>query len=326
VCSFPSNLLPTIPPLLFGRTDHFCLSSNQSGKTKSGSNSSSSVGSQNGSAPSIPNSLSNSVSNHQAGMLNGSGFNGVHASPQFPTGHGIMQPNMNPSLRAPVGAHVNPMQTMQQLVAAQTQSPGMGQSPLQHVPLASLNAMFPLLSNQQVPQGGNGFSSQAGAPQGRNSASASSSSFSFNSGGNSGGSNSSDTRTQLSSGDSEEEGNGGEGMVCRRTARREYHKKIERKRRDRMRMLYDKLRSLTEASELADKNGVLEGAIALIQELKQQNQDLLARAAMLEGAQCSSSSTGDSAGDSASTNEGDSREGSVASSEERESKRSKTTR
>ena len=32
-----------------------------------------------------------------------------------------------------------------------------------------------------------------------------------------------------------------------------------------MRMLYDKLRSLTEASELADKNGVLEGAIALIQ-------------------------------------------------------------
>lgn len=88
-----------------------------------------------------------------------------------------------------------------------------------------------------------------------------------------------------------------------------------------MRMLYDKLRSLTEASELADKNGVLEGAIALIQGLKQQNQDLLARIAA-ESAQCSSSSTGDTASN-------DSREGSVASGSseaERENKRCKTAR
>lgn len=177
-------------------------------------------------------------------------------------------------------------------------------------------------------RGGGGSRAPGRTSNTSNSASSSSFSFSYPSGGNSGGSNSSDTRTQLSSGESEEDGGGGgEGLVCRRTARREYHKKIERKRRDRMRMLYDKLRALTEASELADKNGVLEGAIALIQELKQQNQELLARAAVLESGQCSSSSTGEET----STGEtGDSREGSVASSGDpdtsRLAKRPKTNR
>ena len=62
--------------------------------------------------------------------------------------------------------------------------------------------------------------------------------------------------------------------MSRRIARREYHKKIERKRRDRMRSLYDELRALTDAAELADKNGVLEGAITLIQQLREQNNEL----------------------------------------------------
>ena len=44
-----------------------------------------------------------------------------------------------------------------------------------------------------------------------------------------------------------------DGPTSRRLARREYHKKIERKRRDRMRSLYDELRGLTDAAELADK-------------------------------------------------------------------------
>lgn len=46
-----------------------------------------------------------------------------------------------------------------------------------------------------------------------------------------------------------------DGPTSRRLARREYHKKIERKRRDRMRSLYDELRALTDAAELADKVG-----------------------------------------------------------------------
>ena len=65
-----------------------------------------------------------------------------------------------------------------------------------------------------------------------------------------------------------------DGRTSRRIARREYHKKIERKRRDRMRSLYDELRSLTDAAELADKNGVLEGAISVIQQLRQENSRL----------------------------------------------------
>jgi len=65
-----------------------------------------------------------------------------------------------------------------------------------------------------------------------------------------------------------------DGGTSRRIARREYHKKIERKRRDRMRSLYDELRSLTDAAELADKNGVLESAITLIQQLRQENHRL----------------------------------------------------
>eukprot|EP00960_Hanusia_phi_P044300 756571-Hanusia_phi.AAC.3 len=72
------------------------------------------------------------------------------------------------------------------------------------------------------------------------------------SGNNSGGS-STTCNHNSSGGDSDEE--------TRRIARREYHKKIERKRRDRMRSLYDELRQLTDAAELADKNGVLEGFI-----------------------------------------------------------------
>jgi hypothetical protein len=41
-----------------------------------------------------------------------------------------------------------------------------------------------------------------------------------------------------------------------------------------MRSLYDELRSLTDAAELADKNGVLESAITLIQQLRQENHRL----------------------------------------------------
>ncbi|EKX35744.1 hypothetical protein GUITHDRAFT_146299 [Guillardia theta CCMP2712] len=94
------------------------------------------------------------------------------------------------------------------------------------------------------------------------------------SGNNSGGS-STTCNHNSSGGDSDDETRDQDGRTSRRIARREYHKKIERKRRDRMRSLYDELRQLTDAAELADKNGVLEGAIALIQELRQENTKLL---------------------------------------------------
>ena len=55
------------------------------------------------------------------------------------------------------------------------------------------------------------------------------------------------------------------GKGDRKEARKEYHKKIERKRRDRMRNLYDELRSLVNPDEPADKNSVLAGAVSLIQ-------------------------------------------------------------
>mmetsp|Transcript_47336 Transcript_47336/g.94903 ORF Transcript_47336/g.94903 Transcript_47336/m.94903 type:complete len:124 (+) Transcript_47336:73-444(+) len=54
----------------------------------------------------------------------------------------------------------------------------------------------------------------------------------------------------------------------RKSARREYHKCIERKRRDRMRALYEELRVLTQLAEPTDKNAVLADAIKLIQTLK----------------------------------------------------------
>lgn len=282
------------------------------GKSKTGSNSSSSVGSQNGSSSNSVTHTASAPHHHGPLLSNGANFSG--AIQQF-----AASPNI---LAAPLNSLVSSVHGSQSLNSPAMHSAAMA-AMAQHVPLVAFGNMLPLLGNQPV---SNGTPAQVGARHpGQTSNSASSSSFSYPSGGNSGGSNSSDTRTQLSSGDSEEDGGAvnAEGMVCRRTARREYHKKIERKRRDRMRMLYDKLRSLTEASELADKNGVLEGAIALIQELKQQNQELLARAAMLESAQCSSSSTGDTA------STGDSREGSVASGSseaERENKRCKTAR
>ena len=66
----------------------------------------------------------------------------------------------------------------------------------------------------------------------------------------------------------------GGGGGSKKDARREYHKKIERKRRDRMRSLYDQLRSLVKPVEPADKNAILQGAVALIQGLKEKNSAL----------------------------------------------------
>jgi hypothetical protein len=62
----------------------------------------------------------------------------------------------------------------------------------------------------------------------------------------------------------------------RKEARREYHKRIERKRRDRMKGLYDTLRELANPQEPADKNTVLQGAVNLIKELQRENAILLA--------------------------------------------------
>jgi hypothetical protein len=64
------------------------------------------------------------------------------------------------------------------------------------------------------------------------------------------------------------------GGFERRTARKEYHKKIERRRRDRMSKLYDELRALTGCAQ-TDKNGVLESSIALITDLQNENTRLL---------------------------------------------------
>jgi len=67
------------------------------------------------------------------------------------------------------------------------------------------------------------------------------------------------------------------GKGDRKEARKEYHKRIERKRRDRMRNLYDELRALVNPDEPADKNAVLAGAVSLIQELRDENIKLQSR-------------------------------------------------
>mmetsp|Transcript_2851 Transcript_2851/g.4639 ORF Transcript_2851/g.4639 Transcript_2851/m.4639 type:complete len:140 (+) Transcript_2851:153-572(+) len=71
-----------------------------------------------------------------------------------------------------------------------------------------------------------------------------------------------------------DESKGKDSNEQRKQARREYHKCIERKRRDRMRVLYEELRQLTEHSEPADKNVVLLDAIKLIQNLRNETEQL----------------------------------------------------
>lgn len=77
--------------------------------------------------------------------------------------------------------------------------------------------------------------------------------------------------------ESADEGAAAAGKGDRKEARKEYHKRIERKRRDRMRNLYDELRSLVNPDEPADKNSVLAGAVSLIQELRDENIKLQSR-------------------------------------------------
>jgi len=97
-------------------------------------------------------------------------------------------------------------------------------------------------------------------------------------------------------GDSDDEGSRGPlSKDDRKEARREYHKRIERKRRDRMKSLYDTLRELANPQEPADKNTVLQGAVNLIKDLQRENAILLAstkRHSTINSSGCSNSSNG----------------------------------